>query len=80
MRIAVLASADPLEIGTWSGTPYFMTKALQQRYPDLVAVRTPRPLWLQFLRRAVRKTSAGRIDLFWSAVSRNGARIISSKN
>jgi glycosyltransferase involved in cell wall biosynthesis len=65
MRIAVLASADPLDIGTWSGTPYFMTKALQQRYPDLLAVRAPRPIWLQYLRRAVRRTSAGRIDLFW---------------
>jgi glycosyltransferase involved in cell wall biosynthesis len=54
-----------LNIGTWSGTPYFMTKALRAKFPDLLTVRKPRPVWLQFFRRFVRKASAGRVDIFW---------------
>jgi glycosyltransferase involved in cell wall biosynthesis len=66
MRLAVLAAADPSNIRTWSGTPYFMMKALQTRFPDVLAVHTPRPEWLQYLRRATRKATVGRIDLFWN--------------
>jgi glycosyltransferase involved in cell wall biosynthesis len=66
VNLAVLAAAEPLDIRTWSGTPYFMTKALQNKFPDLVTVRTPRPAWLQLLRRIVRKATSGRIELYWS--------------
>jgi len=66
MRLAVLAAADPLNIRTWSGTPYFMTKTLQAQFPDLLPVRTPRPVWFQYLRRVARKATAGRIDISWS--------------
>jgi glycosyltransferase involved in cell wall biosynthesis len=66
MRLAVVAAADPLDIGTWSGTPYFMTKTLQEKFPNLLAIRTPRPIWTQYLRRILLKASAGQIDLFWN--------------
>lgn len=66
MRLAVVATADPLSIRTWSGTPFFMTKTLQTRFPDLLPVRVPRPVGLQYLRRAARKLSGGRFDLFWN--------------
>jgi glycosyltransferase involved in cell wall biosynthesis len=66
MRLAVLAAGDPLNISTWSGTPYFMTKTLQAKFPDLLPVRVPRPAGFQYLRRAARKVTAGRIDIFWS--------------
>lgn len=66
MKLAVLAAADPLNIRTWSGTPYFMTKALQKEFPDLLAVRVPRPVWFQYGRRLARKVTRGRIDLSWS--------------
>jgi glycosyltransferase involved in cell wall biosynthesis len=66
MRLAVLAAADPLNIRTWSGTPYFMTKTLQAKFPDLLPVRTPRPVWFQYTRRVARKVTAGRIDLYWN--------------
>ncbi|WP_156952308.1 glycosyltransferase family 4 protein [Bradyrhizobium sp. WSM1743] len=66
MRLAVIAAGNPLDISTWSGTPYFMTKALAQKFPDLVTVRAPRAPWFPFIRRAVRKASSGRIDLEWS--------------
>ena len=66
MRLAVLAGADPLNIRTWSGTPYFMTKTLQTQFPDLLPVRTPSPIWFQHLRRASLKASGGRVDLYWN--------------
>jgi glycosyltransferase involved in cell wall biosynthesis len=66
MRLAVLAVSDPLNMHTWSGTPYFMTRALQEKFPDLVVVRTPRPVWLQYVRRILRRASRGRIDIFWN--------------
>ena len=66
MRLAVLAGADPLNIRTWSGTPYFMTKTLQTQFPDLLPVRTPSPTWFQHLRRASLKASGGRVDLYWN--------------
>ena len=66
MKLAVLATSDPLNLQTWSGTPYFMTKALQRKFPNLLAVRTPRAAWLSYLRRIVRRASVGRIDIFWN--------------
>ena len=66
MRLAVLAAADPLDINAWSGTPYFMTKALQEQFPDLLAVHAPRRIWFQYLRRASVKVTAGRVDLYWN--------------
>jgi glycosyltransferase involved in cell wall biosynthesis len=66
MRLAVLAGADPLNMRTWSGTPYFMTKTLQTLFPELLPVRTPSPIWFHYLRRASLKATAGRVDLYWS--------------
>jgi len=80
MRLAVLAASDPMKMSTWSGTPYFMTKALRQRFPDLVTVRTPRPIWLQYMRRVALRASAGRIDIFWNrTLARWNANHIASR-
>jgi glycosyltransferase involved in cell wall biosynthesis len=68
MRLGVVAAADPLDLRTWSGTPYFMTKALESEFPRVFAVRRPWPAWFQLLRRTGRKVSAGRIDIAWSYV------------
>jgi len=65
MRLAVLAAADPLNVRTWSGTPYYMTKALQRRFTDLFPIRNPRPAWFRYLRRATRKATGERIELAW---------------
>ena len=73
MKLAVLAAADPFNVRTWSGTPHYMTRALQAKFPDLLPVRVPRPVWVQHLRRVVRKGTGGRIDLFWN-------RLLASRN
>ena len=80
MRAAVLTAGDPLDIRTWSGTPYFMTKALQGAFPDLLAVRSPRPPWFQYLRRVTRKATFGRIDIAWSyALARHSAYLLAEQ-
>jgi glycosyltransferase involved in cell wall biosynthesis len=80
MKLAVLAAGDPLDVRTWSGTPYFMTKVLQEKFPDLFVVRLPRLPWFQFARRAARKATAGRIDLVWShAIAKLDARRIARR-
>ncbi len=66
MRLAVLAVADPLNMRTWSGTPYFMTRILRERFPDLLTVTTPAPVWLHVVRRIARRVTAGRIDIIWN--------------
>ncbi len=80
MRLAVVAAADPLNMSTWSGTPYFMTKTLQSRFPDLLPVRVPRPAWFRYLRRATRKATAGRIELYWSyGLAQRNARQLAAR-
>src|SRR5689334_18602907 len=66
MRVAVVAGADPLNVLTWSGTPFHMTRTLQREFPDLLSVRFPRPAWIQKLRRATKGATYGRIDIYWS--------------
>ena len=66
VKLAVVASGDALNVAGWSGTPFHITRALQTRYPDLVAVKQPRPAWFGPARRAGRKLTQGFIDLEWS--------------
>jgi glycosyltransferase involved in cell wall biosynthesis len=65
-RLAVVAPGDPLDVGTWSGTPFHATLALRAHYADLIAVRSPRPGWVDFARRAAKRLSRGRLDMYWS--------------
>lgn len=65
MKIAVVASGNPLDIRVWSGTPYFMTRALQSKFPDLVTIDPPRPSWWPLARRGLAKITGGRVDLYW---------------
>ncbi len=66
MKLGVVASADPLDVTTWSGTPYYLARALLPRFPDLVVVRTPRPIWYRYLRPLVRRATRGVVDIYWS--------------
>ncbi len=64
--IAFICPGDPLNVGTWSGTPYHMLRALEEQFAIIHVIREPWPAWLNFLRRAIRKLSGLRIDLYWS--------------
>lgn len=62
MRIAFLTATDPLDRGSWSGTPYHMLKALERRGVDMFPLgplRTPVKQWLRAYGRA-RNTIGGR--------------------
>jgi glycosyltransferase involved in cell wall biosynthesis len=65
MKLAVLAGGDPLDVRTWSGTPYYMTRALTSRFPDLLTIRDPWPSWHSPARRAIRRATGGRVELSW---------------
>lgn len=65
-RVAFIAAGDPLEVRTWSGTPYHMLAALRERMDVATIVRQPWSGWFPLLRSAVRKLSGRRIDLYWS--------------
>ncbi|MFH1502686.1 MAG: glycosyltransferase family 4 protein [Candidatus Eisenbacteria bacterium] len=60
LRVAFLTSTDPLDRGSWSGTPYHMFRALESRGCEVTAIgplRTPVRNWLRVygkLRGAVR--------------------------
>jgi glycosyltransferase involved in cell wall biosynthesis len=66
VKLAVVAPGDPLDVSIWSGTPYYATRALQTRYPNLLSVKQPRPAWFEPARRAVRRLTRGYIDPAWS--------------
>lgn len=66
MKLAVVAAAEPLDIHTWSGTPFFMTKTLKERFPDLITVTLPTPAWFSRAGRLAMKASAGYLDIAWS--------------
>ncbi|MCJ2180044.1 glycosyltransferase family 4 protein [Novosphingobium album (ex Hu et al. 2023)] len=42
MRIAYISLASPLSRRSWSGIPWYSLRALQQRFPDIHVVDTPR--------------------------------------
>jgi glycosyltransferase involved in cell wall biosynthesis len=79
MRLAVLAGGDPSSVRTWSGTPYFMTKALRTRFPDLLIVHSPRPPWHRYVRHLTLKLTGGHIDIEWSSyLARRDAKQIAT--
>ena len=71
MKIGIISAGDPLDVNTWSGTPYYMTRHLISAYPNSVIIKSPRPSWSTFTRKALRKLTRGRVDLYWNqALSR----------
>ncbi len=65
MRVAFMASGDPLDVHTWSGTPYYMVRALQTLFPDLIVVRKQFPLLFSEFRHRLRWITDGGIDALW---------------
>jgi starch synthase len=61
-----VCGGDPLNVRTWSGTPFHMLEALQRHADVVEVVRKPWPYWFSFARRVVRRISRGRHDIYWS--------------
>ncbi|MFL5297329.1 MAG: glycosyltransferase family 4 protein [Phenylobacterium sp.] len=66
LRLAYVCSGDPLDVRTWSGTPFHMLEALRRRADIVEVVRKPWSGWFDLGRRALRKLSGGRYDVYWS--------------
>lgn len=75
LRLAFVCGGDPLNVRTWSGTPYHMLEALRRHADVVEIVRKPWSTWFDFPRRALRRVSSGRMDAYWSEFwSRLGCR------
>jgi len=66
MKLAIIAPADPTNVLTWSGIPYYMTNSLRAEFPSLYPVRSPRPEWFRYLRGLAWRASGGQFELRWS--------------
>ena len=65
LRLAFLCAGDPLDVLTWSGTPYHMLQALKGEFEVVEPIRQPWPAWFDFMRRALRRLSKGKVDIYW---------------
>ena len=74
IRLAFLCAGDPLDVLTWSGTPYHMLEALKREFNVVEVVRQPWPTWFSLTRKVLRRLTAGRVDIYWwPAAARLGA-------
>lgn len=65
IRLAFVCSGDPLDVLTWSGTPFHMIEALRKEFDIVETIRRPWPGWFTFLRKASRRLSNGKVDVYW---------------
>ncbi len=80
VHVIFLASADPLDVHSFSGTIYYMARALRRRIPELEIVRSSRPSWFSYLQRAVLKISRKRTDpYYWRPLNRWFARLLAKR-
>lgn len=66
LKMDFICSGDPLDVRTWSGTPFHMLKALEREFEVGLVVRRPLGRWFPYFRRALRRLTFGKIDLYWS--------------
>ena len=71
LHIALLSSSDPLDVHSFSGTIYYMARALRLEFPRMEIVRSSRPFWFSPLQRLVLRVSKGRVDpYYWRFLNR----------
>lgn len=61
LRLSFIAGGDPLDVRTWSGTPFHMHQALKRHF-TIDVLRSPWPQWFELLRKVTRRLSGGRLD------------------
>jgi glycosyltransferase involved in cell wall biosynthesis len=70
-HVVLLSSSDPLDVHSFSGTIYYMTKALRAEFPNLEIVRSSRPFWFPLLQRFLVRGTKGRVDpYYWRTLNR----------
>jgi glycosyltransferase involved in cell wall biosynthesis len=77
-RVVLISSTDPLDVHSFSGTIYYMARALQAEFPNLEIVRSSRPFWFPPLQRAVLRATRKNVDpYYWRTLNRWFARRLS---
>ena len=66
LRLGFVCSADPLNVRTWSGTPFHMLQALSKHADVVEVIRKPWSVWFDLPRRVLRRLSKGRVEIYWS--------------
>jgi glycosyltransferase involved in cell wall biosynthesis len=67
LKLIFLADGDPLDVRTWSGTPFHMIRALQAEFPSGIAIRTPPSITYRVVRRLVAWPSNS-VELGWLTI------------
>lgn len=71
LRIILLSSSDPLDVHSFSGSIYYMARALKSEFPEMEIVRSSRAFWFQPLQHVLLKASRGSIDpYYWRSLNR----------
>lgn len=74
LEIVFLSSGDPLDVQTFSGTPFFMVEALRREFPDLEVLRRTRPPWFDRFQRVVQRLTSNKANpYYWKWLNRTFA-------
>lgn len=73
MRVALLASGNPLDPRTWSGTPYHMANALCEQVPGLELIQYPFPRVYSEVRHRIRQLTRNTVDINWLSAAARAA-------
>lgn len=80
LQVVLLSSSDPLDVHSFSGTIYYMAKALKVEFPDIEIVRYSRSPWFSPLQRIVLKVSKRRVDpYYWRWLNRYFAKRLNKR-
>jgi glycosyltransferase involved in cell wall biosynthesis len=71
LHIILLSAGDPLNVLSFSGSLYYMAKALRLKFPDMEIVRHSRPFWFPLLQRTVLRVTKGSVEpYYWRSLNR----------
>jgi glycosyltransferase involved in cell wall biosynthesis len=77
LDIVLMSAGDPLNVFSFSGSLYYMTRALQAQFPDIKIIRHSRSFWFPLLQRFVLKGTKRRVDpYYWRSLNRLFARCL----
>jgi glycosyltransferase involved in cell wall biosynthesis len=70
-HVALISSSNPLDVHSFSGTIFYMARALRAEFPNLEIVRSSRPRWFEPMQRLVTKATRRRVDpYYWRSLNR----------
>lgn len=80
LEIVFISSSDPFDVRAFSGTPFFMVKALQAEFPEMEILRRTRPRWFDKSQRQIQRLSRDTINpYYWKWLNRLFARALARR-